>query len=91
MITPSPLTAALAGAFSALAMPFLWPHLQHDTVWLTTAFLLVVAFPAHAFVVGVGASSAGVRGVDVAMLRRVGAWLGAAAVVLAVAWMVRGT
>ena len=89
MITPSLLTAAVAGAFSALAMPFLWPHLQHDTVWLTTAFLLVVAFPAHAFVVGIGAASAGGRAVDVPMLKRVGAWLVAAAVVLAVAWVVR--
>lgn len=43
---------------------------------LMAAFLLVVALPAHAFVVGFGRNQAGGAGtIDTALLKRVGAWL----------------
>lgn len=89
-ITPTPVTAALAGAFSAWVMPTLWPRLANETMWLVPAFLLVVALPAHAFVVGMGPGQAGSSGgVDVPLLKRIGAWLAAAAVALVVAQALR--
>ncbi|UUX95549.1 hypothetical protein [Aquabacterium sp. J223] len=89
-LTPSPLTAALAGAFSALVMPVLWPRLVDDSLWLVLGFLLVVAFPAHAFVLGLGqAPSARPGTLDKALLKRVGAWGLAAALVLLVTWGLR--
>lgn len=82
-ITPTPLTAALAGIVAALAWPWLWakyggPEVA-GSVELVVATLLVIALPAHAFVVGFGrsASSEG-RTLDTALLKRVGAWLAAA-------------
>jgi hypothetical protein len=90
-ITPSLTSAALAGLFSAMAMPVLWARFADDSVWLTLAFLLVVAFPAHAFVVGFGQSQApGPARVDTAMLKRVVAWFAASAAALAVSWVLRG-
>jgi hypothetical protein len=89
-LTPSPLTAALAGAFSALVMPVLWPRLVDDSLWLVVGFLGVVAFPAHAFVLGLGQPRPAAAGtLDRALLKRVGAWVLAAAVVLAVTWGLR--
>jgi hypothetical protein len=42
--------------------------------------LLVVALPAHAFVVGFGRTQApSARSLDTALLKRIGAWLAAAA------------
>lgn len=87
-ITPTPVSAALAGAFSALVMPALWPRLADETTWLVLAFLLVVALPAHALVVGMGRHQTG-AGVDVPLLKRISAWLAAAAVALIVAQAVR--
>lgn len=83
-ISPTPLTAAVAGAFSALLMPALWKTLGTDAnstggIGLVIAFLLVVALPAHAFVLGFNhRQAAGSRGVDTELLKRVVAWLGAA-------------
>ena len=79
-ITPTPITAALAGLFSALVMPFLWSKFGQsgsaDSIGLVVAFLLVVALPAHAFVVGFGRNQTpNARVVVIALLRRVGAWL----------------
>jgi hypothetical protein len=89
-ITPTLLTAALAGAFSAFTMPVLWARLGNDSLWLMLAFLLVVALPAHAFVVGFGRSAAaGPATLDTALLKRTGAWLGASALVLAIMWILR--
>jgi hypothetical protein len=90
-ITPTLGSAALAGLFSAVAMPVLWARLADDSLWLTLAFLLVVAFPAHAFVVGIGQSQApGPARVDTAMLKRVAVWFAASAAALAIGWVLRG-
>lgn len=89
-ITPTPLTAALAGLFSGLAMPALWARLASDGVWLTLAFLLVVALPAHALVVGFGhAQPSGPPRLDTALLKRIAAWLGATAAAVAIPWVLR--
>jgi len=90
MITPTPLTAAIAGLFSGVIMPILWGRLANDSVWLTAAFLLVVAFPAHAFVVGFRRDQpSGQATLDTALLKRIGAWLGATAVAVALTWAFR--
>ena len=85
-ITPTPVTAALAGAFSALVWPALWSRFggseSSGSVELVIATLLVIALPAHAFVVGFGRSPASAgRTLDTALLKRIGAWLAAAGVV----------
>ena len=82
-VTPTPLTAALAGVFSSVTMPLLWPRLSADSVWLVLAFVLLVALPAHLFVVGLRRSEVPAARVDTALLKRMAAWLGATAVVLA--------
>ena len=82
-LTPTPVTAALAGVFSALVWPFLWSRFgsasTDGSVELIVATLLVIALPAHAFVVGFGGNqSLGAR-IDTELLKRIGAWLLAAA------------
>jgi hypothetical protein len=82
-IKPTPITAALAGAFSALTWPVLWKHFGpsassgHIEVILGT--LLLVALPAHAFVLGFGHRQTPPSGLDTDLLKRVGAWLATAA------------
>ena len=83
-MNPTPTTAALAGIFSALAWPLLWPWLSESTasssVWLVVGTLLLIALPAHAFVVGFKRNPLpGARAIDTALLKRIGAWLLAAA------------
>ena len=73
-IRPTLATALLAGTFTGVAMPLLWPHLGDDTLHWIGAFLLGIALPAHAFVVGFDA--AGAR--DPVLPRRIAAWLAAA-------------
>lgn len=91
---PTPFTAALAGAFSAVALPAANRWLAGDSDTSTNfvlAFLLLVALPAHAGVLGLrrpdGAHS---RSIDKPLLVRIGAWLGSACLVsaasLALAW-----
>jgi len=78
-ITPTPFTAVAAGAFAGLVMPTLWRWLAADSMLLVVAFLVVVALPAHAFVVGLGRGQTSSGGtVDTALLKRVTAWLVAA-------------
>lgn len=81
-ITPTPVTAALAGFLSALVMPYLWTRFSDsgtDSISLVIAFLLVVALPAHAFVVGFDRSQMNNSNkLDKALLQRVGAWLAVA-------------
>ena len=79
-IKATPLSSAIAGVFSGVVMPLLWPRLGDDTLYWIAAFLLVIALPAHAFVVGFDpAREAGGDGTpDPALLKRVAAWLGAA-------------
>jgi hypothetical protein len=89
MVTPTPLTAALAGVFSSLAMPLLWPRLEAGSTWLVLAFVLLVALPAHAFVVGFRRSEVPASKVDTALLKRVGAWLAATGLALLVTWALR--
>ncbi|HEY0818043.1 MAG TPA: hypothetical protein VGD46_04640 [Rhizobacter sp.] len=85
-ITPTPWTAAAAGAVAALAWPHLWSRFggagSAGSVELVVSTLLVIALPAHAFVVGFGRSGSSTPGgVDTALLKRVGAWLLTAIVV----------
>lgn len=84
-ITPTPLTAALAGIVAAIAWPYLWARYggpgSAGGVELVIATLLVIALPAHALVVGFARPQASAPGaVDTALLKRVGAWLAAAIV-----------
>jgi hypothetical protein len=80
----TPITAALAGAFAGIVMPIIWLRLANDSMGLVIAFLVVVALPAHAFVVGfVRNQGDEVRTVDTALLKRVGAWLVSAVVTAA--------
>ena len=63
---------------------------SHD-LSLVVAFLLVVAGPAHAFVVGFAQNQAtNARTVDTALLKRVGAWLLSALVAVGIGQAVRG-
>lgn len=78
---PSPLTAALAGAFSALVLPLAsrWLGDGSDVSFqFVILFLVVVALPAHAFVLGFRRPAAPVAAVDKPLLVRVGAWIAAA-------------
>jgi hypothetical protein len=89
-LTPTPITAALAGAFSGICMPILWSRFGNDSMSLVLAFLLVVAFPAHALVVGFTRPQEANPGtLDTALLKRVGAWFGAAVITMAVAQVIR--
>ena len=91
-ITPTPITAALAGVFSGALMPLVWSRFGDDSVSVILAFLVVVALPAHAFVVGFSHSRPAVdaRKLDTALLKRVAAWFGAAVIVLAIGHFARG-
>lgn len=87
-IRPTPLTAAVAGVVAAMAWPIVWARFGGPAtsggVELIFATLLVIALPAHAFVVGFGRSQEASAGrIDTALLKRVGAWLAAAAVATA--------
>jgi hypothetical protein len=81
-ITPTPITAAAAGIVAAIAWPFLWSRYggsgREGSIELVISTLLVIALPAHAFVVGFARSQAGSGSTDKALLKRVGAWLAAA-------------
>lgn len=91
--TPTPITAALAGAFSALALPALSPWLGQGadgSVGYIVAFLLLVALPAHAGVLGLRRPAAAPsRSIDKPLLLRIAAWLGAALAVALVSWALR--
>jgi len=85
-LRPTPLHAAFAGAVAGAVMPFLWSRLDGDSMSLVVAFLLVVALPAHALVVGfTQVPAANGRTLDTALLKRVAAWLCAAAGAVAIA------
>lgn len=84
-LSPSLITAALAGLVAGAAMSTLWVRLANDTMPLLVAFLLLVALPAHAFVVGFGHRQTATPGtVDTALLQRGVTWLIAAAVAIGV-------
>ena len=86
-ISPTLLTAALAGMFSALVWPMVWTRFggadAGGNIELIVGTLLVIAVPAHAFVVGFGHGHlAGPRALDAALLKRIAVWLLAAVVTL---------
>jgi hypothetical protein len=89
-ITPTPLTAALAGLFSALTWPLLWKHFGQagtaGSVELIAGTLLLVALPAHALVLGFGHHANPTKGLDTAMLKRICAWLAAAGLTVIVGY-----
>ena len=79
-VTPTPVTAALAGVFSGLTWPVVWPLVAGGdtsaTLWLVLATIALVALPAHAFVLGFQRrETTGGRSVDVALLIRIASWL----------------
>ena len=76
-ITPTPLTAAIAGVFAGVAMPLIWPKLGDETMYWVFAFLLVIALPMHLLVVGTRPmqTAEGKGGIDAAVLKRVAIWL----------------
>lgn len=83
-IRPTLLTAAMAGIVAAVAWPFVWAKFGGPAAAggfeLIVATLLVIALPAHAFVVGfVRTQESSAHTVDTALLKRIGAWLAAAA------------
>lgn len=85
MFNATPLTAALAGIFSALTWPWLWTRYGQDgtggSIELMLGTVLLVALPAHAFVVGFGYRAQAAGGpFDPVLLRRVACWLAAGAV-----------
>ena len=82
--SPTPVTAALAGVFSGLTWPILWPLLrdpESSTLWLMLGTIVLIALPAHALVLGfqprpgprAGAMNRG-------LMVRIGAWLAAGTV-----------
>lgn len=86
IIRPTPLTAAIAGAIAAAVWPFVWTRFGGEanagTVEFIAAVLLTIALPAHALVLGLGGSPTAAPGaLDTGLFKRIGAWLGAAAVV----------
>ncbi|WP_062358366.1 hypothetical protein [Pseudoxanthomonas mexicana] len=85
-LTPTPITAAIAGLFAGVAMPLIWPKLGDETMYWVFAFLLVIALPMHVLVVGINPvrNAEGRAGIDAAVLKRVVIWLvaGIAAVAL---------
>lgn len=93
-ITPSPVTAALAGVFSAVTWPLLWSRFGNvqsgGTIEVIVITLLVIALPAHAFVVGFRpVRIAGAASVDTALLKRIGAWLAGAGVTVLISAAMR--
>lgn len=79
---PNPVSAALAGAFSAVALPLFsrWQAADNGGgMAFVFGFLLLVALPAHVGVLGLRrAEGQAPRAVDKPLLLRVLAWLGAA-------------
>jgi hypothetical protein len=93
---PTPVTAALAGIFSGLTWPLIWPLLRGgaaaSSLWLMLGTIVLVALPAHAFVVGFNRNQGvGAAAVDSPLLVRVGAWLACAAGSAVLVSMVRGS
>jgi hypothetical protein len=95
-ITPTPITAAAAGVFSALIWPWLWSTYGGPAtgggVELVLGTLLLIGLPAHALVVGFKPAEQvpGSRGVDKALLTRIAAWLLAAVVAALVSGALHG-
>ena len=94
-LAATPFTAAAAGVFSAVAWPMLWARFGGSgsafDVGLVAGTLLLVALPAHAFVLGFTREARAAPGtVDTALLKRAGAWIAAAIATVAVRALVVG-
>jgi hypothetical protein len=94
-VTPNRITAALAGVFSGLTWPLIWPLVRGTevsaTLWLVVATIVLVALPAHAFVLGFQRpQGAGAPTLDVALLARIGSWLAGAVVTALLVALFRG-
>ena len=80
-LRPNLLTAAFAGVLAAVAWPYVWGRWGGSNTGggmeLIIGTILVIALPAHALVVGFDRSHEGAG--DTALLKRIGAWLAAAA------------
>ena len=83
-LSPTPVTAALAGVFSGLTWPILWPLLRDpssSTLWLMLGTIVLIALPAHALVLGFQPRSGSRIGtMNRSLLIRIGAWLAAGTV-----------
>ena len=95
-IHPTPVTAALAGIFSGLTWPLVWPFVRGSdasaTLWLVLATIALVALPAHAFVLGFQRTEAASAGTfDVALLTRIASWLAGGVLTALVVGMSRGS
>lgn len=82
-LPPTPVTAAAAGAFSAIAWFFMSPLLNDDqassSLMLFIGMLLLVAAPAHLFVIGIGQGKTfHERTLEPSFQWRLGAWLASA-------------
>ena len=83
-LTPTPITAAIAGLFAGIVMPLIWPRLGEETLTWVFAFLLVIALPMHVLVVGFNPPrEAGQGGWNSALIKRVAVWLAAAVAAVA--------
>lgn len=81
---PTPVTAAIAGLFAGIVMPWVWPRLGDETLNWVFAFLLVIALPMHVLVVGFNPPrEAGQGGSNRALIRRVAVWLASAVAAVA--------
>ncbi|SDR12268.1 hypothetical protein SAMN05428982_3207 [Pseudoxanthomonas sp. CF385] len=81
---PTPVTAAIAGLFAGIVMPWVWPRLGDETLNWVFAFLLVIALPMHVLVVGFNPPrEAGQGGLNRALIRRVAVWLASAVAAVA--------
>jgi hypothetical protein len=93
-LAPTPVTAALAGVFSGLTWPWMWPLFNgptaSSTMGLVLATVVLIALPAHAFVLGFNRAATG-GAVDAALLKRIGAWVAAAAIAAIVVAALRGS
>jgi hypothetical protein len=76
-LTPTPITAAIAGLFAGIVMPLIWPRLGDETMYWVFAFLLVIALPMHVLVVGISPTrnAEGREGLDGGVIKRVAIWL----------------
>jgi len=92
-LTPTPPSAAIAGAFSAWALPAFSKWLGGDadtSINYVIGFLLLVALPAHAGVLGLRRHEGPpAQGVDKPLLIRIGSWLAAASAVSGILMLAR--
>ena len=95
-LEPTPVTAALAGIFSGFTWPLIWPFFQGaaamGSLWLMLGTIVLVALPAHAFVLGFKRRKV-VSGevMESALLVRVGVWLACAASAAVLVSIYRGS